>query len=504
VAHITIEALVLAIVTGALSLLMALWFEEGVRRVLLPNLAAGDGLNRTAILAACAAALLAAVVASAAAAVQLPSTTDANGISGAYLMGDRRGVLQRGLLVIQVGVSVVLLAGLGMFGRSLYNLGAQDFGFRMDGVLMVDFPPAPGMRDASVVFAETIERVRMLPGVERATFIQGAPFASFHVPPISVPGLAEPPQVGQQLPYLIAATPDFLDIMGVEIVEGRGFTPQDDRGAPVVIVNQSMARGAWPGESALGKCIRIGFGPDFDPSTASGPPEPPLSLPCREVIGVARDVRQRSVVPSGDEDRLMQYFVPFSQVPPPPAAVGPGPGVSGLLVRAIGDIDVVAAALRKTIVSGRTDLPFLRVRPYRDILGAQMRPWLLGTQLLGIFAALALVVASVGLYAAFAHAVSIRRREMAIRLAVGARRARVVRLVLGDALRIAGIGVLLGCAGAAVAGRWAEALLFGTSPTDPFVLGGASVVMVAVAAAATLLPAHTASRTNPTDLLRSI
>ena len=118
-------------------------------------------------------------------------------------------------------------------------------------------------------------------------------------------------------------------ILGIEILQGRGFTPDDERGAPVVIVNQTMARTVWPGESALGKCIRIGFDPSFDPLTASGPPGPPTTVACREVVGVSRDVRQRSIVPNSVEDRLMQYFVPFSQVPGPPAGVGPGPGIRG-------------------------------------------------------------------------------------------------------------------------------------------------------------------------------
>ncbi len=175
-----------------------------------------------------------------------------------------------------------------------------------------------------------MDGVAALPGVARATVIQAAPFASHHIPPISVPGLAAPPAADGQLPFLTAATPEFFEIMGVEIVAGRSFVAQDDRGAPVVIVNESMARGAWPGQSAVGKCIRIGFGPDFDPFTATGPPVPPVTLPCREVVGVARDLRQRSVVPTGHEGQLMQYFVPFSQVPPPPTGVGDGPGGAGI------------------------------------------------------------------------------------------------------------------------------------------------------------------------------
>ena len=400
-------------------------------------------------------------------------------------------------------MSVLLLGGFGMFGRSLYNLGAQEFGFRLDDVLMVDFPPGPGDQEVrSQILSGALPAVAALPGVARATVIQAAPFASHHIPPISVPGLVNPPEAGGQLPFLTAATPEFFDIMGVQILAGRSFTSEDDRGAPVVIVNESMARGAWPGENAVGKCIRIGFDPEFDPSTATGPPVPSRRLPCREVVGVARDLRQRSVVPSGHEGRLMQYFVPFSQVPPPPAGFGGGSPVQGLLVRTIGDAPGVASAVRNTVVRGRADLPYLRVRTYREILGRQMQPWERGTTLLAIFAALALVVAAVGLYAVFAHAVADRRQEMAIRLAVGAHRGKVLRMVLGDAMKLAAVGVVSGIAGAALAGRSMASLLYGTSPADPAVLVSAAAIMFTVTAAATLIPAITASRANPSELLR--
>ena len=141
-------------------------------------------------------------------------------------------------------------------------------------------------------------------------------------------------------------------------------------------------------------------------------------------------------------------------------------------------------------------------RAYREILGAQMQPWERGTTLLAVFATLALLVAAVGLYAVFAHAVADRRHEMAIRLAVGAGSGRVLRMVLGDAMKLATIGVIGGTAGAALAGRSVASLLYGTSPADPVVLASAAAVMFVVAATATWIPAVTASRANPNELLR--
>ncbi len=132
-----------------------------------------------------------------------------------------------------------------------------------------------------------------------------------------------------------------------------------------------------------------------------------------------------------------------------------------------------------------------------------MRPWRLGTALLSLFGVLALSVAGIGLYAVFAHAIAERRREMAIRIAIGARSGQVMAMILSEAGRVAAVGVLCGCALAVLAGRWLQSMLVGTAPSDPFVLGAAGVLMLIVAAVATFLPARSASRADPTALLRA-
>ena len=374
---------------------------------------------------------------------------------------------------------------------------------RMDGVFVVDFEDGAGGAGRSEdVFGDALGRVRALPGVRSATVIAAIPFAGHHVPPIAVPGRAEPPSVGGQLPFLQAATPELFDILGIRIVEGRALAAADEHGAPVVVVNETMARSVWPGESAIGKCIRIGFDPSFDPETASGPPTPSAAVPCRQVVGVARDMRQRSLLPEGSEARLMQYFVPFTQVPLPPFIPNPDRGAWGLLVQADANPATLGPAIRRVVAGARTDLPYVRVRPYAQLLERQLRPWRLGTTLFGLFSGLALAVGAMGLYAAFAHAVALRRREMAIRLAIGARPRGVVALVLGEALAVAGAGVVCGWLGVLVGGRSLQALLYGTSAADPLILAGAATLMLAVAAAATLLPARAAAQTDPAALLR--
>jgi predicted permease len=501
--QIFIESAALAIVAVGAALALAYWFDEAVRQVLLPSITERSGLSPRLLGAAAAAGVLAFIVSVIVSAVQLPASYTAETAEAVTASrGRQRRKSHAALLVVQAALSVVLLSGAAMFARSLHNLGAQDFGMKLDGVLLVEFDRGPGIPSQRDVLESSVDRLRSLPGVELATPIQILPFTGFHVPPISVPGLAEPPRVNGQLPYLIASTPELLEILGIQIIEGRPFVKSDAQGALVVIVNESMARNTWPGQRALGKCIRIGFDPDFDPFTASGPPRPSAAVPCREVIGVAKNVRQRSVMPTGVEAQLMQYFVPFTQVPPPPGATGAAPGIQGILLRANAGPDALADPIRRIVVAGRTNLPFLHVRRYAELLEQQMRPWRQGTLLLSLFGALALGVAAIGMYAAFAHSVGERKREMAIRIAVGAEPGGVLEMILREAAMLAAIGVLLGCMATISAGRWLQSMLFETAPSDPFVLGLSGILMLIVAALATWIPARTASRSAPNDLLR--
>ena len=156
------------------------------------------------------------------------------------------------------------------------------------------------------------------------------------------------------------------------------------------------------------------------------------------------------------------------------------------------------------IVGTRADLPFIEIRPYSQVLDRQVRPWRIGTTLLALFSALAVLVAAIGLYATFAYVVSERRREMAIRLAVGARPRGLLLMVLREAIVLAVTGAAAGCVAAIGAGRLVASLLYGTEPSDPLVLGAAALAMVIVALMATLLPARTASQADPSVLLRTI
>jgi hypothetical protein len=403
-----------------------------------------------------------------------------------------------------MSLAMVLVVGAGLFGRSLYNVRAQDFGFEPRNLLLAGFEPGRGLvSNQSEIFLRALDRVRRTAGVIEATVVQATPFAAHNVPPIAVPGLADPPSVDGQLPFLSAATPEFFSVLGMTLTRGRLLNAADERGTPVAVVNESMARGAWPGRDPIGQCFRIGFGPDFDPFTADGPPVPPLSLPCREVVGVVKDMRQRSVLPDGGEDRLMQYFVPFSQMPAPPMGDGNGAEISGLLVRVRAGVDRVDREVGDALAAAANDVAPVKVQRYEDLFERQMRPWQLGATLLVLFGAIALVMGSVGVYAAFAHVVSSRQRELAIRSALGADRAQLARMVFGNVLVVAATGIGVGGALALAGGQYIASLLFRTVPYDPVVFAGAAALVSAIAAIAGTVPSRSASRTEPSTLLRT-
>jgi putative ABC transport system permease protein len=497
--ELLVEVAVVAVVAMSAAMALAAWFDEAVRRLLLPSLVQHSGMSGRAAGAAAFAGLCALIVGAGVAAAQLRTLRH---VTSAAHGSRNSGWRAAALLLVQTSLTVVLLAGAGMFGRSLYTLAAQDLGMRMDGVLLVEFEQG-FVPDQDRLFDSALNRIRALPGVALATPVGTLPFTGFNVPPFSVPGLDKPPTINGQLPFLIASTPELFKILELDVVEGRGFSAGDETGPPIAIVNETMARTIWPGGTALGRCFRIGFDPSFDPSAASGPPVPPLSAPCREIVGIVGDVRQRSVVPSGNEAGLMQYFLPFSQSRVAPPFADGGPRVYGLLVRVTAGMDTLEAPIRRLIANGRTDLPFLRVRPYIELIEPQLRPWRTGTALLILFSALALVVSAIGLYAVFAHSAGERRREMAIRIAIGAQPGGVLVMVLREAASLAAGGVIVGSVAAAIAGRWVRSMLFGTTASDPLVLGAAAAAMVIVAVAATFVPARTASHADPSALLRA-
>jgi ABC-type antimicrobial peptide transport system permease subunit len=264
----------------------------------------------------------------------------------------------------------------------------------------------------------------------------------------------------------------------------------------VVLVNETMARTVWPGGSAIGKCVRAGHPPvmDDDPMSAAA------LLPCREVVGVVRDSRARSLRTEGDEARLMQYYVPFGQLPSPPFAGASA--VHAILVQTDGAPERLVAPVQR-LLQGTSPVPVhVRARPYQEFIDPQLRSWRLGATLFTALGALAVGMAAVGVYAVVSCLVAQRTPEIGVRLALGGTRGRVAGLIVADAIRMAAIGAGGGMVVALAGGPAIRAMLFEISPRDPLSLAVAAVLLIAVTLAAAALPAWRASRVDPNTALR--
>jgi len=326
------------------------------------------------------------------------------------------------------------------------------------------------------------------------------PFSSHNIPPINIPGYVLPPPNVQQLPILYGATPSYLDMMGVTLREGRLLSDRDAAGAPLVaLVNETMARTVWSGSSAIGKCLRAGHGsappdPNDDPMTIAA------SLPCREVVGVVRDSRARSLRLEGGEDRLMQYYLPFAQLPPAPFP--DVPFIHGILVRTAADPASFASTVQRTIQRTSRVPVYARVLPYQELLDPQLRDWRLGATLFTGFGALALVIGAVGLFAVVSYLVAQRTQEIGVRLALGGSGRSVATLVVWDALRMAGAGAAVGVLVTLAMAPLVQSLFFQTSAREPASIAVSVSILLGVAVLAAAVPAWRGSRVSVMTVLR--
>jgi hypothetical protein len=346
------------------------------------------------------------------------------------------------------------------------------------------------------VYRQAEEQIARVPGVMLASVAQSVPFLGHNVPPIAVPDRPAFPDETQQAPFMTATTPTFFATMGMTIRQGRNFTSLDREGSPlVVIINQAMADGLWPGQSPLGRCIQAGFMPGEMPTGIHGSP----GLPCREVVGVVNNARPRSVREEAGQARMM-YYVPFGQLPMPAFAAA-GPRIWHLLVRTSG-AEGMAARVQRALQSFNGSVNLATVQPLSGFLEQQMRPWLLGATMFSVFGLLALGLAAVGLYGVRAYSVAQRGREIGIRMALGAVMPDVVGLILGEGMRVTGLAIVLGGAAGLALSRFIGPLLFQTAANDLRVYAAVAAMLVLVALGSSAVPAWRAARVDPNVALR--
>jgi putative ABC transport system permease protein len=389
--------------------------------------------------------------------------------------GGRR--LREMLVVSEVALSLVMLIGAGLLVQSLRKMQSLDPGFRSDHVLTMQFrlPPTKYAEGEPVAafFREAIAGIRAVPGVESAALVRAVPLeGNYGTTGYRVDGRPEPAPGHEAQAALNIVTPDYFRTLGIPLRQGRDFTDHDDAKAlRVVIVNETMAVQEWPGEDPLGRRLRLQGTEGW-----------------QTVIGVVGDVKHRRL----SEPPQPQVYAAHYQDPKIFACV---------VARTSSDPRAFADPVRQAIWAVDKDQPVWSVRPLDAVLARTFAPTRLLLFLLGAFALLAVVLASVGIYGVLSYAVAQRRQEIGIRMALGARASQVVRLVVRQGMTLALGAVFLGLVMAAFLSRLLRTLLFGVGPGDPTTFAACAVVLVAVALGACWLPARRASRVDPATTL---
>ncbi|MEY2551337.1 MAG: hypothetical protein QOG12_1481, partial [Verrucomicrobiota bacterium] len=478
------ETLLLALGGGAAGVLLAHWSLKGLL-VLAPAVLPrtheirldGTVLAVCLALSVCTGLLFGLAPAWLASRVEITSAlkAGARGTTDSQSRGRLRGLL----VIIQVALALTLLAGAGLLGRSFARLTSVDPGFTPGGAVVLRFTlpekkyPQP---EQQVAFADKLlERVRALPGVQSAGVAQPFPFFLGSTFYFNLEG--RPWASDSELPNssYYAVTADYFRALGIRLVRGRVFTAEDRREAPrVAIINETLARRHFGNRDPLGKRIAIN-----DLET------------WREIVGVVADIREGGI----EQRATNQVYEPFAQSPR---------RTLNLLVRSSGPSTAdLVPSLRAAVYSIDKDQPVPTVRTLDSILDDYMAAPHFSMLLLAILSSVALVIASVGIYGVTSYTAVQRTGEFGIRMAIGAQRRDVLRLVLWQGGKLVLIGLLAGLTGTLVAGRVLTSMLFETSPYDPVTLVTITILLGAIAMLACLLPAYRAARINPIDALRA-
>jgi predicted permease len=484
------ESVVLSLVGGALGVLLSYWLLAWLRAADLPlPIPVNDEITIDGRVLAFTAALsaLTGVLFGLAPALQgtrpdvVPILKNENVPSGAGGRGFAGLLGMRQLLVVsQVALSLVSLVAAGLFLRSLNDAHRIDPGFEARGVLVMTFnlgrdgyTPERGR----LFYDRAVERTSVLPGVVRVSIAQNAPLGGGLLRSVFPEGPVgnDTTTRDRVLVQVNPVSPGYLETLGIPLQRGRDFSSTDDVGKPlVVIVNETMAERFWPGEESLGK--RFKFFGDQEFST---------------VIGVARNSKYNGVA----EDPIPFIYQPIRQNYTPTAT---------LHVRAAGEASGLTSAVRATMREVDPTLSVFDVRTLEEQVSTSLAPLRINVVVLTSFGALALLLASIGLYGVASYSVSQRTREIGVRMALGAQRSSVLSLVLGRGLLVVGIGISVGLVCAiALASLVPPTLLPHTSTRDPLTLAGTSIVLALVALVAVYIPALRATRIDPLVALRT-
>jgi putative ABC transport system permease protein len=381
------------------------------------------------------------------------------------------------LVVAEVALALVLRVGAGLLVRTLVQLHNVPLGFDPRNVLTMTIAKSPTGMETGEFFRQLIERVRALPGVADASVTWQLPLSgAAATTSVNIEGRPEDPG-DVPMGLLHSAGPGYFRTMGIPLVRGRDFTDHDDiTSAPVIIVNETLAKRFFPGEDALGKRILPGY------STTG-------TYAMREIVGVVGDVKHQGL----RSGAVPEFY--FAQAQMPVAAMT-------LVVRTTGDPYALVASARQTVQAMDPNAPVFGVMTAEEYLSRSVASTRFTMALLAAFAAVALVMTAAGLYGVISFAVSRSTREIGIRVALGAQGRDALRLVMGRGMRLTLTGIVLGLAAAYGVTRVMASFLFGVGATDPATFAGVALLLVAVAALACYVPARRATKVDPMVALR--
>ncbi len=482
IAQLLTESLLLSVCGAALGLLISLWARDAFL-ALQPfggsSFSLDLGLDWRVLGFTAGIAVLTGVLFGTLPALRATRRDVVQGFQGGHkTLGAPRSRLAQTLMVLQIALSLVLLIGAGLFSRTLANLARSDIGFERDQLLLFALDAMPAGYDRpelDSVYDRVRDRLKALPGVDavaysRVPLLSGSRWTSSR----AIEGHADLPEENRTI-VMNGVSPEFLDTVQWPLLLGRNFTLADSTDAPrVIIVNQAFADRYYPGESAIGHRV--------------GPSDDNLNT---EIIGVVADGKTTDL----REARRPAAFVPHAQLP--------NARTGHFALRYQGGLAPLQRALTAAVQEIEPTLPIIALRTQNEQINRLLREERIFALLTSSFGLLALLLAAVGLYGLLAYSVVRRTGEIGLRMALGALPSGVRWLILRDCLRLAVLGVLVGAGAAALLTRLISSQLYGLSPLDPAVYVASSLVLLAVALAAALIPARRATTVSPMVALRS-
>jgi predicted permease len=484
------ESVILAVAGASLGLLMAYWAVPALLALTPPGYLVIEDvpIDVTVLLATIGIAVVTGLLFGLAPAIHLSRQELADAFKddgGRATIGPRSGLMRQALVVAEMAVCMLLLVGAGLLVQTFVRLRTIDPGFDPNGVLTARMS-LQGERyanpaDLNRFYDQGLERIRRLPGVRSAAAVNGVPIE--RALNLNVDVLDGPKTVENAVTDWRYATADYFEAMGIPIVAGRGFTAADRKGAqPIAVVSEEFARRFFDGQSPLGHHIRV-----FDADGAM------------QIVGVARDLKEGGL----KRAPLPVMYVPVAQTHEAAIRTTHSYFQASWVVRADNPGPVLRHQIEEVIRTLDPTQPFSAFRTMSEVKSRAIAPERFQMTLLSAFAGIGLLLAAAGVYGLLAYSVAQRTREFGIRIALGATRAQIVRVVIWNGAVLAAAGVLIGAAAALVLTRTLQTFVWGVSTLDPLTFVVVAIVLIVVATLASAVPALRAVRLNPVSALRA-